>query len=67
MNRMVPLDALVNWNYRPRWGREHVENKENLVVKEGCSCGQSLLISGGVVIVILMILLVVQSKKSKKG
>jgi len=22
MNRMVPMAALVNWNYRPRWGFE---------------------------------------------
>lgn len=23
MNRMVPLAALVNWDYRPRWGTEN--------------------------------------------
>lgn len=31
MNRMVPLAALVNWDYRPRWGIENLnENTEAL-------------------------------------
>lgn len=28
MNRMVPLAALVNWNYRPRWGFEGLDNSQ---------------------------------------